>query len=159
MAEPKSARFHKPSAKREQLEQVHRRHVQRVRDVGSRKGNRNLFQRFAQTTSSAMGTPWAFCFAALAVIVWATLGPVFEFSDTWQLVINTSTTIITFLMVFLIQNTQNRDTEALRLKLDELILVTKEARNEFVQIEDLGDDELKELESSLRALADEADDA
>jgi low affinity Fe/Cu permease len=153
MTDPTFGRFHKPGAKPEHLEQLHNNHVQRVRAVGSRKGKSNFFQKFAQKASSAMGTPWAFCLAALAVVIWASLGPVFQFSDTWQLVINTSTTIITFLMVFLIQNTQNRDTEALRLKLDELILATREARNEFVEIEDLGDDQLKALEQDLRKMA------
>ena len=88
--------------------------------------------------------------ACVLIIAWAVTGPIFHFSDTWQLVINTSTTIITFLMVFLIQNTQNRDTEALRLKLDELILATKDARNQFVTIEDLSDEELEALELELR---------
>ena len=87
-------------------------------------------------------------------MVWAALGPVFHYSDTWQLVINTGTTIITFLMVFLIQNTQNRDTEALRLKLDELILASHDARNEFVDIDDLDDAELEQLEQDLRRIAE-----
>jgi low affinity Fe/Cu permease len=153
MSQPKSDRFHKHGTDTDRVREVHRKHVDRIRNVGSRRGNRSLFQRFAQKTSEAMGTPWAFCGAALAVVVWAGLGPAFKFTDTWQLVINTSTTIVTFLMVFLIQNTQNRDTEALRLKLDELILVTREARNEFVEIEDLDDKQLKELERSLREMA------
>src|SRR6185312_3632233 len=84
-----------------------------------------MFRRFAQAASSAMGKPWAFSCAAGVVALWALLGPLFHFSDTWQLVINTGTTIITFLMVFLIQHTQNRDTEAIRLKLDELILASR----------------------------------
>ena len=96
-----------------------------------------------------MGRPWAFVGAAGIIVVWATLGPLFKYSDTWQLVINTGTTIITFLMVFLIQNTQNRDTAALRLKLDELILATLEARNEFVDIEDLDDKALDALEKEM----------
>jgi len=117
------------------------------------------FRRFARATSAAVGRPWAFCTAVLVVVVWAALGPVFAFSDTWQLVINTGTTIVTFLMVFLIQNTQNRDTEALRLKLDELILATRGARNEFVDIDDLDDEQLQELERDLRDLAHAASDA
>jgi low affinity Fe/Cu permease len=103
--------------------------------------------------SAAVGRPWAFAGAAGIVVAWAALGPVFHFSDTWQLVINTGTTIITFLMVFLIQNTQNRDTEALRLKLDELILATAAARNEFVEIDDLDDEELEAIEHELRDAA------
>lgn len=101
-----------------------------------------------------MGRPWAFAGAAGIVVVWAALGPIFQFSDTWQLVINTGTTIITFLMVFLIQNTQNRDTEALRLKLDELILATRDARNEFVNIEDLDDKVLESMEKEMHKHAE-----
>ncbi len=108
-----------------------------------------MFRRFAQAASAAMGRPWAFTTAAGIVVVWAALGPVFKFSDTWQLVINTGTTIITFLMVFLIQNTQNRDTEALRLKLDELILASRRARNEFVEVETLDDKRLREIKEDL----------
>ena len=100
-----------------------------------------------------MGRPWAFTGAAGIVVVWATLGPIFHFSDTWQLVFNTGTTIITFLMVFLIQNTQNRDTEALRLKLDELILATRGARNAFVDIDDLDVEQLAQIERDLHATA------
>jgi low affinity Fe/Cu permease len=116
-----------------------------------------LFRRFARSASNAVGRPWAFAGAALVIVVWAALGPIFHYSDTWQLVINTGTTIITFLMVFLIQNTQNRDTAALRLKLDELILATVEARNEFVDIEDLDDKHLEALEQDLHELAQEHD--
>lgn len=128
---------------------LHRAHLARTRERASHSRG-NIFRRFAQATSSAMGRPWAFVVAALLIVVWAMTGPLFGFSDTWQLVVNTSTTIVTFLMVFLIQNTQNRDTEALRLKLDELILATEKARNEFVTIEDLSDEELKALEAELR---------
>lgn len=109
-----------------------------------------MFRRFAQSVSAAMGRPWAFAAAVALIVAWGMSGPLFKFSDTWQLVINTGTTIVTFLMVFLIQNTQNRDTEALRLKLDELILAIETARNEFVSIEDLADDELQELERDLK---------
>lgn len=114
-----------------------------------------LFRRFAQATSAAVGKPWAFVCAAGVVIIWALLGPIFNFSDTWQLVINTGTTIITFLMVFLIQHTQNRDTESLKLKLDELILATKRARNKLIELEELDDKQLKELERELRQAARE----
>lgn len=132
---------------------LHHNHLSRARKVGETSRSTGLFRRFAQGASSAMGRPWAFTGAAGIVLVWAALGPIFQFSDTWQLVINTGTTIITFLMVFLIQNTQNRDTEALRIKLDELILATAEARNEFVDIEDLDDKMLESLESDMRQRA------
>lgn len=141
------------TARRDSGPTVHREHLQRAQNLGQRRRKRSIFQKFAQTASSAMGSPWAFAVAAGVVLVWAALGPVFHFSDTWQLVINTSTTIITFLMVFLIQNTQNRDTEALRLKLDELILATRDARNAFVDIDDLDDKQLNEIERDLRAAA------
>ena len=89
------------------------------------------FRRFANTASRGLGTPFAFSIAALVVLAWAVTGPLFHFSDSWQLVINTGTTVVTFLMVFLIQATQNRDATALHLKLDELIRSTREARNTF----------------------------
>jgi low affinity Fe/Cu permease len=132
-----------------------RKHLERATQLGQSRRSKSLFRSFAQGAAAAVGKPWAFAAAASLVVVWGALGPIFQFSDTWQLVINTSTTIITFLMVFLIQNTQNRDTEALRLKLDELILATKEARNAFVDIEDLDDDQLAELERQLRASAND----
>ena len=100
-----------------------------------------------------MGKPIAFLIAAALVIVWALTGPLFGYSDTWQLVINTSTTIVTFLMVFLIQNTQNRDTMALQLKLSELILVIGEAENRFANAEDLTEEELEQLHEELQARA------
>jgi low affinity Fe/Cu permease len=128
---------------------VHHHHLSRARQVGQSARPSGLFRRFAQGASSAMGRPWAFVGAAGIIVVWATLGPLFKYSDTWQLVINTGTTIITFLMVFLIQNTQNRDTAALRLKLDELILATLDARNQFVDIEDLDDKALDALEKEM----------
>jgi low affinity Fe/Cu permease len=132
---------------------MHRKHLLRAQSIGQRSRSGGVFRKFAQATSAAMGKPWAFAGAAGVVVAWALLGPVFQFSDTWQLVINTGTTIITFLMVFLIQNTQNRDTEALRLKLDELILATAEARNEFVDIDDLDDEQLRAIEQELREAA------
>src|SRR5438093_5183318 len=99
----------------------------------------SAFRTFAQGTSRLVGSSWAFSGALLVIIVWAATGPIFGFSDTWQLVINTGTTIITFLMVFLIQNTQNRDAKALHLKLDELIRSKKGARNKLVDLEDCTD--------------------
>jgi len=110
----------------------------------------------ATTTAHWSGKPVAFLLASAAVIVWAATGPLFHYSDTWQLVINTSTTIITFLMVFLIQNTQNRDTLALQLKLSELVLAVSQAEDRVASAEDLSDDELEALHDELRARADAA---
>ena len=112
------------------------------------------FSRFAHAISTWTGHPVAFLLAVAVVIVWAATGPLFSYSDTWQLVINTGTTIITFLMVFLIQNTQNRDTMAIQLKLSELVLAMKGAENKFAAIEDLTDDELKALHDDCRARAE-----
>jgi len=114
----------------------------------------NYFSEFAQKTSSLSGHPIAFVLAAAIVIVWAFTGPLFNYSDTWQLVINTGTTIVTFLMVFLIQHTQNRDTLAIQLKLSELVLAMKGAKNKFAGIEDLTDEELEELHHECRARAE-----
>jgi low affinity Fe/Cu permease len=113
---------------------------------------KELFRHAANKISYIVGTPWAFIFAISAVIVWAVCGPIFQFSDTWQLVINTSTTIVTFLMVFLIQNTQNRDSKAIHIKLDELIRTTRGARNKLVDAEELSDDDLEALETQFREL-------
>jgi low affinity Fe/Cu permease len=132
---------------------MHAKHLGRAHRVALTRRAGGPFRHFARTASTAVGRPWAFSCALAVVIAWAVLGPVFHYSDTWQLVINTGTTIITFLMVFLIQNSQNRDTEALRLKLDELILATRTARNAFVDIDDLDDDQLADLEREVRALA------
>ena len=111
-----------------------------------------LFRRFAHATSAAVGSPVTFCCGLLTVIVWGATGPAFHYSDTWQLVINTGTTIVTFLMVFLIQNTQNRDAKAMHLKLDELIRAVSAARNRLVHLEDLSDADLATLESEFRKL-------
>ena len=112
------------------------------------------FSRFAQSVSLRTGHPVAFLLALTVVIVWITTGPIFNYSDTWQLVINTGTTIVTFLMVFLIQNTQNRDTLAIQLKLSELVLAMKGAENKFAAIEDLSDEELEQLHNDCRARAE-----
>jgi low affinity Fe/Cu permease len=112
------------------------------------------FSKFAHAVSLWTGHPIAFLFAVAAVIIWVATGPFFNFSDTWQLVINTGTTIVTFLMVFLIQNTQNRDTLAIQLKLSELVLAIKGAENKFAAIEDLTDEELEELHDDCRARAE-----
>jgi low affinity Fe/Cu permease len=109
-----------------------------------------LFAKFANATAKATGSPIAFLLCVTAVVIWAASGPIFKFSETWQLVINTGTTIITFLMVFLIQNTQNRDGAALQAKLDELILAST-AENQFIGIEKLTDKELDEPARPLRA--------
>ena len=113
---------------------------------------REFFRKFARNTSDLLGRAESFLAALLAIVIWAALGPVYHYSDTWQLVINTATTIVTFLMVFLIQNTQNRDAKAIQLKLDELIRGVKGARTALVRLEELTDDELKELEASFEAL-------
>jgi low affinity Fe/Cu permease len=109
-----------------------------------------FFHRLAHRTSEAVGSPGAFVIAVIVVLVWAISGPIFHFSDTWQLVINTGTTILTFLMVFLIQNTQNRDAHAIHLKLDELIKAIGPARNILIDIENSQDDELKKLAEEFK---------
>ena len=114
------------------------------------------FTRFAKWTSQTTGRPSSFLFAALVIIAWAATGPVFHYSDTWQLVINTGTTIVTFLMVFLIQNTQNRDSQAIHVMLDELIRSNKRARNALLNLEDLTDDELEQLRGSFTKIAEKA---
>ena len=110
------------------------------------------FRKFANKTSDAMGSPWAFIAAALVILAWAMSGPLFGFSEVWQLVINTGTTIITFLMVFLIQNTQNRDAKAMHLKLDELLRGVEGARTGMVDLEDLSDEDLKKLQDEFQRL-------
>ena len=107
------------------------------------------FRRFARIIAESLGSSWAFGGALLVVIAWAALGPHYQYSDTWQLVINTGTTIVTFLMVFLIQNTQNRDAKAIHLKLDELIRGVKGARTSLMGLEQLTDDELGKLQDRL----------
>lgn len=117
---------------------------------------RDKFSAFAQVTSRATGHPAAFLLAVLVVVVWAVTGPLFGFSDTWQLVINTGTTIVTFLMVFLIQNTQNRDTLSLQLKLSELVLAQKGAHNSFADLESLSDADLEKIHVALCKRAEHA---
>ena len=118
---------------------------------------RDAFRSFAQRSSSVLGSAWSFCGAVLIIVLWLVTGPTFHFSDTWQLIINTATTVVTFLMVFLIQNTQNRDAKAMHLKLDELIRAVKGARNQLVDLENLSDDELKKLEKQFQRLRKEAE--
>jgi low affinity Fe/Cu permease len=114
------------------------------------------FTRFAKGIAYSTGRPMAFIIAVAIILIWAFTGPIFDFSDTWQLVINTSTTIITFLMVFLIQNTQYRDSEAIHIKLDELIRSIKGARNTLLDLEEMDDDELDRLRADYVSLAERA---
>jgi low affinity Fe/Cu permease len=118
--------------------------------------SRTRFSRFAKWTASATGKPASFGLAVFVILVWIVTGPLFGFSDTWQLVINTGTTIITFLMVFLIQNTQNRDAQALQVKLDELIRVTEGAHTVLLDLEELEEEELNHIRSRYEALAEKA---
>jgi low affinity Fe/Cu permease len=111
-----------------------------------------IFRLFAQKTSQMVGSSWSFILAFLIIVAWAITGPIFHYSDTWQLVINTGTTIITFLMVFLIQNTQNRDAKAMHLKLDELLRGVKGARTGLVNLEQLSDDDLERLHKEFERL-------
>ena len=118
---------------------------------------REAFRHFARATADAVGSPWAFLLAVVVTVVWAALGPVYHYSDTWQLAINTGTTIATFLMVFLIQYTQNRDARVMQLKLDELIRAVSAARTELVSMENLSDDQLDKLEKDFKNLHDRAE--
>src|SRR5213082_2035817 len=117
----------------------------------------DAFRVFARRSSATLGSAWAFAAAILIIIVWGATGPTFHFSDTWQLIINTGTTIVTFLMVFLIQNTQNRDAKAVHLKLDEIIRALKGARNELVDLEKLSDEDLAALEKQFERVRQRAE--
>ncbi|HEY7119413.1 MAG TPA: low affinity iron permease family protein [Tepidisphaeraceae bacterium] len=126
---------------------------------GASNGNRTTnhrfneaFRRMASASANLVGSKWAFILAIAIVVCWAITGPIFHYSDTWQLVINTGTTIVTFLMVFLIQNTQNRDAKAIHLKLDELIRGVKGARNHLVNLEEFSDEELADLQKQFEAV-------
>jgi low affinity Fe/Cu permease len=123
--------------------------------TGATMDRNNLFRKFAQHTANGVGSPWAFASALLVVLAWGMTGPIFHYSDTWQLVINTSTTIVTFLMVFLIQTTQNRDATAIHLKLDELIRAMEGARNQLVDLDSLSDQELDKLKEEFHKLGAE----
>src|SRR5690348_146870 len=114
----------------------------------------DVFHRFAQVVATWVGSARSFAIAVLVILIWAVSGPIFGFSDTWQLVINTGTTIVTFLMVFLIQNTQNRDARAIHLKLDELLRAIGKARNRLVCLEDLSEEELNALQAEFNKLRD-----
>ncbi|WP_312325483.1 low affinity iron permease family protein [Stenotrophomonas sp.] len=117
---------------------------------------RSVFNLVAKKASYAAGTPWTFLGAVTIVVIWALSGPVFKFNDTWQLVINTGTTIITFLMVFLIQHSQNADTAAIQIKLDELIRVTAEANNELLDLEEMDEERLEEIRRTYEEMARKA---
>jgi len=121
--------------------------------VDEKRSFSNGFQVFATRAAVGVGTKWAFAMALLLIIGWAATGPYFRYSDTWQLVVNTATTIITFLMVFLIQNTQNRDAKALHLKLDEIIRAIHRADNQMINIEKLSDEELEALAGQFEQIS------
>ena len=123
-----------------------------LREPSKKSTPSKLFAGLAKVTSREVGRAWVFAFALIAIVVWAVTGPLFNFSDTWQLVINTGTTIVTFLMVFLIQNSQNRDSAAIQVKLDELIRVS-EVHNSFVGLEHLTEEELKDIRGRCLARA------
>ncbi len=125
----------------------------------SKSKQAGFFRKFSQKTSNLVGTSYAFTLAVAAVILWGVTGPLFHFSDTWQLVINTSTTIVTFLMVFLIQSTQNRDAKAMHLKLDEIIYTLKDARDKLVDVEDDSDEEIEKLSQEFEHLHNRLDRA
>ncbi len=126
-------------------------------ELKPRRRGKGPFQSFAHACVRVSGYPQAFFLAVLAILIWAVTGPLFHFSDTWQLVINTATTIITFLMVFLIQNAQNRDSDAIQLKLDELIRANSSAHNHFVDLEDLSEEELTKIRVNFEKLAQKAE--
>ena len=140
---------HRPSSSRN-----HSAETQEARSIFCRI--RDAFHVFARRSSDVLGSPWAFILAILIIVIWGITGPMFHFSDTWQLIINTGTTIVTFLMVFLIQNTQNRDAKAVHLKLDELIRAMEGARNRLVDLEKLSDDEMKTLEKEFERIQQRA---
>jgi len=118
--------------------------------------SKSWFTRFAKFTARWSGRPVTFVLAVIVILVWAITGPIFGFSDTWQLIINTGTTIITFLMVFLIQTTQNRDSEAMQVKLDELIHVMKGAQNALLDLEELEEEELDRIRAGYQKIAEQA---
>lgn len=117
----------------------------------------DAFRIFARRSSMVLGSAWAFAGAILIIVIWGLTGPKFHYSDTWQLIINTGTTIVTFLMVFLIQNTQNRDAKAAHLKLDEIIRALKGARNELIDLEKLADEDLTSLEKQFELVRKKAE--
>lgn len=142
----------------EQLDELQRQLVQiiKTRQIDVHYWNKN-FARLSRWASHVTGRALAFNIALLVILVWVISGPIFQFSDTWQLIINTATTIVTFLMVFLIQHTQNRDTQAMHSKLDELIRSIDSARNEFLKLEELEDEEFKQFKEQLTRKSDSND--
>jgi low affinity Fe/Cu permease len=129
-----------------------------VADSGRKQTQGDAFGKFAAGASGWLGSKWAFVGAIVIIVIWAGTGPLFHYSDTWQLVINTGTTIITFLMVFIIQNTQNRDARAINLKLDELIHAIDTAKNQMMDIEKLSDEELDQIHERYTQIREECDD-
>ncbi len=134
-------------------------------EPNDKKSERDLFCRVqdafrvvARKTSSVLGSAWAFMAAVSVIVIWGLTGHIFHYSDTWQLIINTGTTIVTFLMVFLIQNTQNRDSKAVHLKLDELIRVVSGARNKMMDLERLSDDDLNDFQKEFERLRKRSDE-
>lgn len=117
----------------------------------------DLFHRFAVRSAAAMGSSWSFFVATMIILVWAITGPLFHYSDTWQLLINTGTTIVTFLMVFLIQNAQNREGQAVQIKLDELIRAVDGARNKILDLEGMSDEDLRQLQDEFKRLCEKRD--
>jgi low affinity Fe/Cu permease len=129
-----------------------------ARDEAAKHGGLRLwFSNFATSSSAALGSPFAFLGAIAIIVIWGVTGPMYHYSDTWQLVINTGTTVITFIMVFLIQSTQNRDAKAIHLKLNELIHAAKNAQNELIDVEKLSDEELKKLEEHYVRIREECE--
>lgn len=129
---------------------------QKQSDLKSRTGRNSIFKAFARTCVRMTGHPLAFGLAVTTILLWALTGPIFHFGDSWQLVINTATTIITFLMVFLLQNAQNRDSAAVQLKLDELIRATEAAHNAFLDLEEISEPELERIKARFGSLAEKA---
>jgi low affinity Fe/Cu permease len=123
------------------------------REHNPRPSINHWFHKFACSTSNVVGSPWSFFLAIAVIVVWGVTGPLFHYSDSWQLVINTGTTIITFLMVFLIQNTQNRDAKTFHLKLDELIHAVKGARNAMINLEEMTDEELADIKKEFQRIS------
>lgn len=132
-------------------------YVEAREQIARTSGVRFWFSRFASATAQAVGHPYMFFLAIVVIVAWALTGPFFHYSDTWQLIINTGTTIVTFLVVFLIQNTQNRDAKALHLKLDELIRSHSPASNDLIDIEKLSDEELQALEEKYERIRKECE--
>jgi low affinity Fe/Cu permease len=146
MGRMNDSKVHKPRPRLNSLPQIEDKLTEQTAPTEGAAHGTDWFGQFAAQASTWLGSKWAFAGAGLIIVIWAMTGPVFRYSDTWQLVINTGTTIVTFLMVFLIQNTQNRDARAINLKLNELIRAIDKARDQMIDIESLSDVELNELQ-------------